>query len=427
MTKPVDIDILLLKVKTFYKLYEQQLELQTIQDSLRKEIEVRKQAQDELAVRMQELRSILESLPQIAFTIGKDGNMEYVNEQWFVYSADPNAFPEPHPDDHYISRDWEDYFEQGKEFESEIRIRHLASGEYKYFLMKIMPIMQDQQIARWVGTFTDIHQQKLANEILEHKVNERTKELLTKNTELETSNHELQQFAWVVSHDLQEPLRKIQTFGSIIKEKFIGDADKTRSYLDRMMSSSERMAMQINDLLDYSRLSVSVAFQPTDLGKIVADILIDFENIIEEKNAVISTNELPVLDSVPSQMRQIFQNLIGNALKFSRKGISPAIRITSERIGEKEFDSALSPSGDFYRITVSDNGIGFDEKYLDRIFVIFQRLNDRTLYAGTGIGLAIAKKIVEKHEGLLTAKSTENEGSSFVIVLPLKQEVAMSK
>lgn len=422
VTKPVDIDILLLKVKTFYKLYEQQLELKKIQDSLRKEIEVRKQAQDELALRVQEMRSVLESLPQIAFTIGRDGKIEYVNEQWYLYSTDPYAFPDAHPDDHHVCREWESYFEKGREFESEIRIKFLTTFEFRYFLMKIIPVRQDGTIVRWVGTFTDIHQQKLANEILEIKVRERTRELQTKNTELETTNHELQQFAWVVSHDLQEPLRKIQTFCSIIKEKFILENDKAHSYLDRTISSSERMAAQINDLLDYSRLSIAVLFQPTDLNRIVDDILIDLETIIEEKDAVISKSPLPVIDSVPSQMRQIFQNLIGNALKFSRKEVRPVITITSELIAKKEMNSPVSGQGQYCRITVSDNGIGFNEKYLDRIFVIFQRLNDRSLYAGTGIGLAIAKKIVEKHEGIITAKSRENEGSSFIIILPLHQE-----
>lgn len=422
ITKPVDFDILLLKVKTFYKLHEQQLALQEIGASLRKEVEVRKQAQDELAVRIQEMRSVLESLPQIAFTIGRDGHIEYVNEQWYHYSNDPYIFPEAHPDDRHVYRNWKNHFAQGKEFESEIRIKFLTTFEYRYFMLKILPVHQDGAIARWVGTFTDIHQQKLATEILEHKVQERTKELMNKNTELETSNHELQQFAWVVSHDLQEPLRKIQTFCSIIKEKFIPENDKASSYIDRTIASSERMAVQINDLLDYSRLSVAVLFQPTDLNKIVDDILVDFETIIEEKKAVINKTPLPVLDSVPSQMRQIFQNLIGNALKFSRKDVPPVISVTAERVSGKDTESPLAADGAYCRITVSDNGIGFDEKYLDRIFVIFQRLNDRSMYAGTGIGLAIAKKIVEKHEGIINAKSREGEGSTFVVVLPVHQE-----
>ncbi|HEU4496309.1 MAG TPA: response regulator [Flavobacterium sp.] len=260
---------------------------------------------------------------------------------------------------------------------------------------------------------------KEAEQNLELKVAERTNELVLKNAELEFSNHELQQFTWVVSHDLKEPLRKIEIFTKIIKEKYLKEDDKAVDYADRTIGSAERMAKLINDLMDYSRLSSDVFPEEINLSDIVQEVLSDLEYLIEQKKASISVSELPILHAVPSQLRQVFQNLIGNALKFSRNDVKPVVMINSEIIESKDFNSKTEPSGTFCKITVSDNGIGFDEKYLGKIFVIFQSLNDRSAYEGTGIGLAIAKKIIEKHNGLITAKSTIGEGSSFIIILPL--------
>ncbi|KAA0993652.1 hybrid sensor histidine kinase/response regulator [Dyadobacter aurulentus] len=423
LTKPVDPDILLLKVKTFIRLYEQQQELKTIQESLKQEIETRKDAQEELALRMQELRFILESLPQIAFTIKTDGKIEYVNEHWFQFSTESGIFPETHPDDHFFDR-WEAHFRSGTEFTSEARLKHLETKDYRYFLLKIIPVFQHGEIIRWVGTFTDIHQQKIANELLEHKVELRTRELLDKNSELEITNHELQQFAWVVSHDLKEPLRKIQTFSHLLKDKYLSDNTEATSYLNRSINSSARMSRLISDLLDYSRLSVKAFFQPTDLNMLISELLLDFDEVIAEKNAMVQVDKLPVVDTIPSQIRQVFQNLISNALKFSKKDVTPVIRIKADLIAGKDVSAEPSADGVFCRITIADNGIGFDEKFLDRIFVIFQRLNNLSSYEGTGIGLAIAKKIMDKHNGLISAQSTENEGAKFILIMPLVQDQA---
>ncbi|RRA98838.1 hybrid sensor histidine kinase/response regulator [Larkinella rosea] len=421
LTKPVDPDILVLKIKNLHRLYRQQQELKETQKSLEKEIEVRKQAQEEIAGRMQELRSVLASLPQMAFTIGPDGGLEYVNEHWFLYSSDQTAFPQTHPDDKKVCEDWDIYLKNGIEFTREIRLKELATGDYKYHLLRILPIFQQGKPARWVGTFTDIHPQKLAAELLEQKVELRTKELLVKNLELERSNHELQQFTWVVSHDLKEPLRKIQILNDLIKEKYLSGNSEAISYLDRSINSSARMSGLINDLLSYAQLSTPALFQPTNLSHLLNEILVDFDEIIHAKKAVVTIDQLPVIDTVPGRIRQVFQNLLSNALKFSKKDIPPVIRITSERIAEKNVDSERNPDGGFYRIVVSDNGIGFDEKFMDRIFVIFQRLTDRASYEGTGIGLAIAKKNMDKHNGIISARSQVNEGSQFILILPIHQ------
>jgi signal transduction histidine kinase len=268
----------------------------------------------------------------------------------------------------------------------------------------------------------EIKIRKEAQENLEIKIAERTKELVLKNEELELKNHELQQFSWVVSHDLNEPLRKIQIFIKIIKELYLVSDAKAIDYVDRTVKAAERMQTLITDLLAYSRLSSKVEPEKTDLNVVLQEVLSDFDYLIERKNAVIKTSELPTIDSIPSQLRQVFQNLIGNALKFSGNVETPVITITSELIKTKDIDGEVSPDGKYCRIIVADNGIGFDEIYLDRIFIIFQSLNDRQTYEGTGIGLAIAKKIIEKHNGLITAKSQSGKGASFIMVLPLKYE-----
>ncbi|WP_281310013.1 hybrid sensor histidine kinase/response regulator [Flavobacterium flavigenum] len=268
----------------------------------------------------------------------------------------------------------------------------------------------------------EIKIRKEAQDNLEIKITERTKELIIKNEELELKNHELQQFAWVVSHDLNEPIRKIQIFIKIIKDLYLAKDDKAVDYVNRTIKSAERMQTLITDLLAYSRLSAKVQPEKTDLNEVLQEVLSDFDYLIERKNATIKTNVLPTIDSIPSQLRQVFQNLIGNALKFSNNSENPVIEITSELIETKDFDASPSPNGNYCRITVKDNGIGFDEIYLDRIFIIFQSLNDRQSYEGTGIGLAIAKKIIEKHNGLITAKSQIGKGASFIIVLPLEYQ-----
>lgn len=217
-------------------------------------------------------------------------------------------------------------------------------------------------------------------------------DLTLKNEELETRNHELQQFAWVASHDLKEPLRKIQTFNHLIKDRYLHNNDEASVYLDKVIRSSERMSSLIDNLLNYSRLSASTLFQPTDLNKLLEELLSDLEISISEKKAVIRHNVMPVIDGVPSQLRQVFQNLISNGLKFSRKDVPPTINITADYVNEKSADAPGLSEGKYCRISFEDNGIGFEEEFIDKIFVIFQRLHTRDTYEGTGIGLAITKK-----------------------------------
>jgi len=287
--------------------------------------------------------------------------------------------------------------------------------------------MRDERakIMKWFGTCTDIHDQKMLNEILEQKVKERTIELQKANAELEASNAELLQFASVASHDLKEPLRKIHIFSNLIKDRYLVNMDGASGYIERIISASARMTKLINDLLTFTRLSVNASFENVSLNRLVDEVMSDLELAISEKHAIIEVDDLPKIDAITGQIRQVFQNIISNALKFTKKDERPRIKITCEIVDRCAVEAKKNGNGDFCRITIKDNGIGFDNQYAEKIFTIFQRLHSREQYDGTGIGLAITKKIIERHKGVIAGSGKENEGSKFVIVLPLKQEVGI--
>ena len=239
--------------------------------------------------------------------------------------------------------------------------------------------------------------------------------------ELEASNNELLQFASVASHDLKEPLRKIHMFSNLIKDRYMSEMDGAADYMERIINASARMTKLINDLLTFTRLSVNSSFETVDLNTIVDEVKSDLELSIAEKHAVVEAEDLPEMEIISGQLRQVFQNIISNALKFCKKNETPVVRIYSELVDSLSFSAPKNPQGQYCRIIIRDNGIGFDNQYAEKIFTIFQRLHPREKYEGTGIGLAITRKIIEKHNGIITAESREGEGSSFIIVLPLKQ------
>ena len=241
--------------------------------------------------------------------------------------------------------------------------------------------------------------------------------------ELARSNAELQQFASIASHDLQEPLRKIQAFGDRLKEKCGEElTDQGRDYLDRMQNAAERMQALINDLLILSRLTIKVhQFIPVNLAQVAREVLSDLELRIQQTKARVFVGNLPTIEAEPVQMRQLLQNLISNALKFQQFEVPPVVKLHSQLLTGQGQPTEESQAAELCRIIVEDNGIGFDEKYLDRIFNVFQRLHSRSQYEGTGMGLAICRKIAELHGGSITAKSTSGRGATFVITLPIKQ------
>lgn len=267
---------------------------------------------------------------------------------------------------------------------------------------------------------TDLTAQKRAQQQL-HENNIKLEE---SNRALETSNHDLQQFASIASHDLQEPLRKITIFSNLLKERNEALSPEAKKYLEKIIESSSRMKTLIIDILNYSKLSANdYTFEQVDLNKIVTDIKEDFELLIAEKGATIRCGELPTLVANKGQIRQVFQNIVSNALKFTKPGINPVIAVKAKRIGEKSFAAAEQKDGTYILLCFKDNGIGFGQQYVQHIFSLFERLNSKDKYEGTGIGLAIAKKIVEKHNGLINAVSKEGEGSEFQIILPFTQNL----
>lgn len=256
------------------------------------------------------------------------------------------------------------------------------------------------------------------------KVRQVETELQRSVRELNRSNKELEEFAYAASHDLQEPLRKITTFGSRLREKFSSQlGEEGKMYLDRMEVASGNMRNLIENLLELSRVSRSShSFETVDLNKIAADAISDLEIPIEESGAVVQVDELPSIEGIPSQFRQMFINLLGNALKFHKPGVKPLIRIHASRLTRKEKElHLLRMDKNYYQVNVEDNGIGFDQGYEQRIFQIFQRLHGKSDYPGSGIGLSICKRIAERHNGQIFASGKPGEGAIFSCIIPEKQ------
>ena len=252
-----------------------------------------------------------------------------------------------------------------------------------------------------VHILRNVTQRKLAEERLEETM-----------AELHRSNTELQQFAYVASHDLQEPLRKVQAFGNRLKVKYAGALDERGlDYVDRMQNAAKRMQSLINNLLTLSRITTKAQpFVQVNLADVVRGVMADLELHVERAGGRVEAGDMPSIDADPTQMRQLLQNLINNALKFHEPENKPVVKIHSQLMNET------------CKITVEDNGIGFDEKYLDRIFAVFQRLHGRGQYDGTGVGLTICQKIAERHGGSITAKSTPGQGATFIVTLPVKHQ-----
>jgi signal transduction histidine kinase len=266
----------------------------------------------------------------------------------------------------------------------------------------------------------EIELRKKAENILEEKVKERTQELVKSNQRLEESNNELQQFAFIASHDLQEPLRKIQTFSGLALDKFTDNEEKVKPYIGKIHESATRLRNLVTDLLQYSKIYTDDEFAMIDLNVMIAEIMSDLELQIELKHCEFEIGKLPVIEGIPFQMRQVFQNLLSNSIKFSKNSSDCKISVTGERVGVKTIDALADKDGSYCRLVVRDNGIGFSNEFRSRIFEIFQRLRNRHAYEGTGIGLAIVKKVVERHDGIIDAWGKENEGATFTIVLPVR-------
>ncbi|MEO6613716.1 MAG: response regulator [Chitinophagaceae bacterium] len=277
-----------------------------------------------------------------------------------------------------------------------------------------------QQESKLLSANSSLQKEIEERKLSEEKVQHLNQQLIENNAHLKQMNEELDQFAYMASHDLQEPLRKIQMFSDKILVKKDPDEETTK-YFSKIISASKRMQSLINNLLDFSRHSVrSSDFKKTDLNQLLKETLNELEMDIEKSGASIQVGNLPVIAAVPGLMQQLFYNLLSNAVKFRKKAIAPVIDINAAEMTPEEF---LQLSGHvngsiYYKITIADNGIGFDEQYSEDIFKVFKRLHSYQQYEGTGVGLSICKKIVEQHGGFIRAKSVVDEGSTFIIGLP---------
>ena len=395
-----------------------------------RDITAEKNHRVELEESEQKFRLLANSMAQQVWTADTQGNLNYFNQSVFDFSGltleqiiKDGWLQIVHPEDREENiQQWIKAISTGKDFLFEHRFRRY-DGEYRWQLSRAIPQKDEHgNIQMWVGTSTDIQNQKIFANELERQVQERTKELAQNNIELEKTNKELEAFTYISSHDLQEPLRKIQTFATRLLDKEYNNlSENGKDHFRRMHNAAERMQTLINDLLAYSRTNTfERKYEKINLNKMIEEVKEDMQEELLQKNATLEAAQLCEINIIPFQFRQLLHNLISNSLKFSNPNRAPHLKIKN-KIGKGiEFkNNKLLDSTTYCHISVSDNGIGFEQHFSEKIFELFQRLHGKNEYNGTGIGLAIVKKIVENHNGIITAKGQLNKGATFDIYLPM--------
>ncbi|MCW3102170.1 MAG: sensor signal transduction histidine kinase [Bacteroidetes bacterium] len=373
----------------------------------------RKKADEALKEREEHFRIIADNMQNLAWMMNSDGTRTWFNKQWYNYtglteqeSKGKGWKSAHHPNFHAkVIASLEEGLEGNKPFELTFPIRN-KKGEYRRFLTRVHPIKDSEQnVLSWIGTNTDIEEQENLTEKLESLVNIRTQELMR-------SNEDLQQFAHVASHDLKEPVRKIKTFLNILRDEYVSTMDpKGKDYVTKLHTSVDRIKAMIEGVLRYSTIdSIEETIENVDLNIIFENVQKDLELLIEAKKAKIEVCELPQIEGIQILLHQLFYNLINNSLKFSRSTVDPVVEVSSEVV--------LKDEAKHLRITLRDNGIGFDNNKKEDIFGTFKRLHSKEDYEGTGLGLALCKKIVARHGGEISAAGKPGEGAQFIIELP---------
>ena len=399
----------------------------------------------ELAERLrlseQQYRQVTNSLPLLIFSLTPDNQLLYVNQGFTAFTSktlvelnQDGWLSIYHDEDRSAVRmAWADSVATGLPFQGEWRIRRGQTDEFVWHLVSATPLRDAAQtLLHWNGFMADINAQKVIaqtmrdNEELRQTQNQlesNWQQLAVNNDELSRSNTELSQFAYVASHDLQEPLRKIQAFSTMLTDQYGPALDPAaQDIIRRMQGATGRMQELIRGLLAYSRLNTEKpSFRSVSLNSLVNEVLSDLETAINDRQATVEVGTLPAVRGNAIQLRQLFQNLLSNALKFTPPDQAPSVQINASLLLPDQMQ-ALYPnaSGSYLAISVQDNGIGFEQKYADRIFNLFQRLHGRNDFAGTGIGLAVCKKVVDNHGGYLTAQSQPGRGSTFRVYLPVE-------
>ena len=405
------------RIGTFIDYFKREAPLSPYDEIRRKNIQLIELA-EKLSDSDSSYRQLTDALPLLVFSVSRTGAITFANKS--VKERLPARISEFsittfglifHPEDvEPINRGWE--MVRKKEMAYTVQVRLKTDNSYRWYLLSVVPKKEEmaEGVQDWIVTMVDIHAQKLVEETLKDnkELREAQEKLKVSNEELSRKNKELEQFAYIASHDLQEPLRKIRNFISLA-ERRIDEEEKEKLYFNKISSSAERMSRLITDVLNYSKIGQDTAvFESVDLNDVMQDVVSDFEFQVQEKGAAITVGVLPVLSGIPIQLNQLFYNLVGNALKFTER--SPVIAITHEL--------TVTPNGKFHKIIIADNGIGIEDQHLSKIFTIFRRLHNQSEYEGTGIGLSLCKKIVENHEGSIRISSTPGSGSTVEVYLP---------
>lgn len=330
-----------------------------------------------------------------------------------------------HPDDlAVVYAGFGKALEQQTGFALEYRVINHATSKFEWFKVLGVPKFEEGKMVGFIGTAMNIDKQKSFADQLKEEVSSRTKQLADSNLKLEEMNKELQSFAYISSHDLQEPLRKIQMFSEVLMEKEydkLSSSGKTK--FEKIQSAAYRMQSLINDLLSYSRTDTEKrVFETIDLKNLVDDVKNDLGEELNKKGGTITLKNSIEIEVVKFQFRQLMYNLLSNSIKYSRSDVAPVVTVETEIItNAKSIDENLLNNKEYVQITITDNGIGFEEQFSKKIFEVFQRLHSKQEYVGTGIGLAIVKKIVQNHLGSISAEGIPGEGSVFKILVPKKQ------
>lgn len=381
--KPIDPDILILKVKTLNKLYEQKRELNIAQQKLQAEVEFRKKAQQQLAEKAHELNSILASIPQVAFTATADGKVDFVNDHWYAYSISITAFPQTHPDDFNFTTCWHLLLKEEKMVEKEIRIAKIGSNDFKYHLLRIVPVMENNKLVKWVGTFTDIDEQKKA----------------IKNKD---------EFLGMVSHELKTPLTTISGYVQLLDA--VLDDSENRQFAKKAMGQVSKLDRLVNDLLDMSGLEngkLSFELIPLSFETLLGNTL-EMLRLINPGSIIIHQNPVSAMVNANAfRIEQVMINFVSNAIKYSPK--NKPVEIITKITGDNRV-----------YFGVRDQGIGIAPAAQASVFNKFYRVPESSNYAqGLGIGLYICSQILNMHHATYGVESEEGKGSLFYFSLPV--------
>ncbi|PJJ67417.1 hybrid sensor histidine kinase/response regulator [Chryseobacterium geocarposphaerae] len=390
VTKPVDPEILLLKVKTFYNLQEQNIAMKKTQQNLELEVKGRRESQVTMKSQIDHFHLMLESLPQIAFTLNEDGIVDFVNGKWYQYSENEQNFPESHPDDANIREEFERCKRKGKALELEVRIKNIRSLDYRYHLLRVTPVYDEDRIKNWVGTFTDIDDQK--------KIEKEKDEFLS-----------------IASHELKTPLTSIKAYVQLLERKLKLDKESSEAgFVTKLQGQIEKLNALITDLLDVSKIEngkLKINKKPVNLESVISNAIDTIQQTHEERKVKIEREGvkpdiLIPLDEI--RIEQVLINFLTNAIKYSPHNNQVIITTFVDEEAQE------------VRVSVTDFGIGIPDFKQDAVFKKFYRVEESSLqFQGMGIGLFICSEIIKQHHGTVGVSSVLNEGSTFYFTLPL--------